>query len=879
MKKYIALFFTLMLTILLVSCDKEQPPKPEPTVTFTVTFDSQGGTAVPSQTVESGKTATEPNAPEKDGFTFGHWFLDNEAEAYVFSTPVTADITLKATWNEVVPDKTNEELIQEDIAAIQASLFLSPYQLNLPKRGPVNGSFITWISNNKYITRTGIVIPLLPGDEEFEGSIRARINLNGKTINHDFEVPLSKPDPVVITNKRTIPFTNLTTEYDVADRDVDIFYEEGGSVPYVKVSDFFNLLQGFIDPEYELTFVFEDNVLTVSYDYLDEEEHEDYLNGLSEEDGWYHLELIIDTEANTIATPDPGFYWAYVYSTKTNYSRHINYDRKNEGKIFQEGDTLIYDLNKYNMDIVMYEDEVVIPYFVANQLFAGVSYYNIYYNYDGLFGIYAIPDKDSDEYKQMHNSSTSGQEVPVDLSIHTFNFLGFAFNEFYGIRDLSGVENYFDLFFDNKNNLVGSDSSNFDNTLFTIINKDIDEPHTSYRYPGYYSKSNFYGPSISSLSQFGKRVLSFYEDGLYAVDDAIVKKWELGENLTDWGANLRPKYWFLDKAKTVVVLALDGFSTSDIQESKVYDATLFHEPLEITEGTIVPNLFSGNKFFYYNNSTKEYKLVEMLVKGVTNIGYNTYKTELENLGFVFDEETNVYEKTIGDTKYLLRLDYGTDFNLFSVSVLALGVDQEIENPHEKLAEGINDLVEADSAVYMEMYLELIDAEAPLLETILLDLTFNTGGNVGALYRVVGFITGEPFSVASIDGATHAKSRSYVYIDGVPTKYRDLRWGLLTSPASFSAANSLVNIFKQNKLGIIIGTKTGGGASSITPILLPNGTAFTMSSNSIGAQVKGTGTDEDPYVFESIEFGIDPDAILTVANIYDAQKLLDILADN
>ena len=69
--------------------------------TYTVTFNTNGGSVVSSQTVESGKTATEPTAPTKDGYTFGGWFTDsNFATAFTFSTAITADITLYAKWIE-----------------------------------------------------------------------------------------------------------------------------------------------------------------------------------------------------------------------------------------------------------------------------------------------------------------------------------------------------------------------------------------------------------------------------------------------------------------------------------------------------------------------------------------------------------------------------------------------------------------------------------------------------------------------------------------------------------------------------------------------------------------------------------------------------------
>lgn len=72
-------------------------PRP---VTYTVTFNSNGGSSVNSQTVIKGDTATEPNDPTKEGYVFADWLLGGEV--YDFSTPVTANITLDASWEAIV---------------------------------------------------------------------------------------------------------------------------------------------------------------------------------------------------------------------------------------------------------------------------------------------------------------------------------------------------------------------------------------------------------------------------------------------------------------------------------------------------------------------------------------------------------------------------------------------------------------------------------------------------------------------------------------------------------------------------------------------------------------------------------------------------------
>ncbi|MFC5452107.1 InlB B-repeat-containing protein [Paenibacillus aestuarii] len=65
----------------------------------TVTFNSNGGSAVNSQAVDAGSTAVKPANPILPGYTFSNWYSDaNLQNAYSFSTPVRSDLTLYAGW-------------------------------------------------------------------------------------------------------------------------------------------------------------------------------------------------------------------------------------------------------------------------------------------------------------------------------------------------------------------------------------------------------------------------------------------------------------------------------------------------------------------------------------------------------------------------------------------------------------------------------------------------------------------------------------------------------------------------------------------------------------------------------------------------------------
>lgn len=65
-------------------------------ITFTVTFDTDGGSEVSAQTVVKGKTATYPDSPQKENLYLKGWFLGDKE--FDFSTAITSDITLKAHW-------------------------------------------------------------------------------------------------------------------------------------------------------------------------------------------------------------------------------------------------------------------------------------------------------------------------------------------------------------------------------------------------------------------------------------------------------------------------------------------------------------------------------------------------------------------------------------------------------------------------------------------------------------------------------------------------------------------------------------------------------------------------------------------------------------
>ena len=67
--------------------------------TYTVSFNSNGGSAVASQHIAYNGTATAPAIPTRTGYTFAGWYSNAAlTTSFSFSTPITSDITLYAKW-------------------------------------------------------------------------------------------------------------------------------------------------------------------------------------------------------------------------------------------------------------------------------------------------------------------------------------------------------------------------------------------------------------------------------------------------------------------------------------------------------------------------------------------------------------------------------------------------------------------------------------------------------------------------------------------------------------------------------------------------------------------------------------------------------------
>lgn len=96
---------------------------------WVVTFNPDNGEPAFTQDVEYEGKATEP-APEKTGYTFDGWYLDEAEEPFDFDTIITSDITLTAKWHVTPHNIYAYARLNSYFAPLTTNEFDTPVTLN-----------------------------------------------------------------------------------------------------------------------------------------------------------------------------------------------------------------------------------------------------------------------------------------------------------------------------------------------------------------------------------------------------------------------------------------------------------------------------------------------------------------------------------------------------------------------------------------------------------------------------------------------------------------------------------------------------------------------------------------------------------------------------
>ena len=188
----------------------------------------------------------------------------------------------------------------------------------------------------------------------------------------------------------------------------------------------------------------------------------------------------------------------------------------------------------------------------------------------------------------------------------------------------------------------------------------------------------------------------------------------------------------------------------------------------------------------------------------------------------------------------------------------------------------NDPDKADTAALILYAHQQITREDSPIENVVIDLSFNGGGQIDAGALVSAWFL-EEASVSIRSSFTGAIStgtyRFDANLDGVfdeKDSVKDKNLYCLIGPYSFSCGNLVPNIFKSSGRVTLIGKQSGGGSCAVLSLSTAYGAMFNISSPRRMSYVKnGSYYDTDT--------GIEPDCVIVKPeNFYDREALTEYI---
>ena len=170
----------ILLCLIITGCGKKQ---------YTITFDTQGGSAVNSVTLNKGDTINDVENPIKEGYLFVNWLKDGIE--FKTDTPITEDTKLTAKWIEapaLINDYTITYVTDEYVEKIMVEENKTLEEPKAPDKE--NYIFLGW-----YV-----------GDElyDFNNKVTKDIVLTAKYKKDEVTVTFNLYDGLVVNTKKII---------------------------------------------------------------------------------------------------------------------------------------------------------------------------------------------------------------------------------------------------------------------------------------------------------------------------------------------------------------------------------------------------------------------------------------------------------------------------------------------------------------------------------------------------------------------------------------------------------------------------------------------------------------------------------------------------
>ncbi len=167
---------------------------------FEVTFDTNGGSTIPSLEVIDGGKVTQPQAPTKTGYAFDGWYVGNEKWNFAGGS-ITENTTLTAKWTPIVYNITYK--LDGGVIDGMATTYTIEDEITLGEPVRIGGTFIGWTYEGQDTPKKDVKIALgSTGDITF-------------VANWDKNAPLFNSNNILIYNEyhTDLRLNDVTLDY------------------------------------------------------------------------------------------------------------------------------------------------------------------------------------------------------------------------------------------------------------------------------------------------------------------------------------------------------------------------------------------------------------------------------------------------------------------------------------------------------------------------------------------------------------------------------------------------------------------------------------------------------------------------------------------
>ncbi|QVK05432.1 S41 family peptidase [Mycoplasma mycoides] len=260
-------------------------------------------------------------------------------------------------------------------------------------------------------------------------------------------------------------------------------------IAYIGVKEFLKSLDGLISfskirvkPYQNANFYKEKEI---SYNYKDNKVVLNSISKYSNNNKTTNYQLEIDSKNKTITVSDNDFF-TDIFTFYRRGEEDLNIDFLNT-EIVNKNKHIVFDLNKYGIEILNDQNDLYLPLVLINQLFLNQSNVQLYFNGQSvnLFAYSKTLGK-VELLKQLKHSYLNNQNhIPAGLKDFQYKYLGFLFDHFYGIK-LDKNASYKDLFKKYEKYIKADNTTHYLTSRYLI--EQLDDLHSSYLLTGYYNK-------------------------------------------------------------------------------------------------------------------------------------------------------------------------------------------------------------------------------------------------------------------------------------------------------------------------------------------------------------------------------------------------------